>query len=124
MSKQLLFYSRTGLTGEVAERYNGTSIDNYDGESEYVLLFPTWGSARTGNYVPKPVTEFLSEHGHRLRAVIGLGNMNFGRDFCRGALEVSKTYNVPCLTEIDVVPTQSQDRKLKELFCPTISTND
>lgn len=107
MDNVLVYYSSTGVTRRIAEKLGGISIDEYDGANNYVLLFPSYGSPRTGGYIPRPVREFLAEHSERLVAVAGVGNLTFGSDFCYGAKIVSAKAQVPLIATIDMVPTES-----------------
>ena len=108
--KVLIYHSSTGVTRRVAEPLGGIPLSDYDGESEYILLFPSYGSPRTGGYVPHRVLDFLEEHSDNMVAVVGLGNITFGRDFCFGAEMVSERYGVPLLAKIDMVIAESERR--------------
>lgn len=114
MTKQLLYFSVTGVTRRAAEKFGGKPITEYDGESEYVLMLPSYGSPRSGEHVPKPVRVFLQEHSGRMVGVIGIGNRTFGSEFCMGAIYTAKDHNVPLVTTIDMVPSLEDNNKIKE----------
>ena len=40
--------------------------------------------------------------------VIGVGNRNFGADFCRAAYEINQNYGIPIVTTVDMVPTDQE----------------
>ena len=109
--KVLVYHSSTGVAKRVAEPLGGIPLAEYDGESEYILLFPSYGAPRTGGYVPHKVLHFLEEHSDNMIAVVGLGNITFGKDFCFGAKMVSDHFGVPLLAKIDMVIAES-DRKI------------
>lgn len=107
LTKQVVYWSSTGVTNRVAKLFDGDILDNYSG-GEYVLLFPSYGQPRTGNHVPPQVKKFLREHHGNLIGVIGVGNVVFGPEFCLGAKKVARKFGVPLLATIDVVPTAQQ----------------
>ena len=76
---------------------------------------PTYGSPRSGGYVPSAVQKFLEENSEYLDGVIGVGNSTFGPDFCKGARIVSGAYKTPLIMEIDVVPSAEQAERLTQL---------
>lgn len=104
---QLVYWSQTGITKRVAEKFGGIELSDYE-NGPYVLILPSYGSPRTGNYVPTAVKKHLAKHGDCLVGVIGVGNSNFGPDFCKGAWRVSRRFKVPLLLNIDMVPTTDQ----------------
>lgn len=110
----IVYWSGSGITSSIAERYGGVPLKEYVKGQPFTLVFPTYGSPRTGGYVPSAVQEFLGFHGHCMDAVIGVGNTTFGYDFCKGAWMVSGAYGVPVLACIDVVPSKDQAEILEE----------
>lgn len=107
---KLLYWSATGLCKAQAERLGGIPIHEYDGNSEYILMFPSYGAPRTGNHVPPAVKKFLKFNGSRMRGVVGFGNIIFGPEFCLGAVKVAKKFQVPVVASIDMVPTDYQEQ--------------
>lgn len=104
---KVVYWSSTGITRRLAERFDGVSLDEYEG-GDFVLVFPSYGAPRTGNHVPPRVKRFLREHGDGLRAVVGVGNRTFGPEFCLGARKVADRWGVPLLAAVDVVPTAEE----------------
>lgn len=107
-----MYFSRTGITANIANRFDGIPLKQYKGDAPYVLLIPSYGQPRTGNHLPKEVKQFLKQHHENMKAVIGMGNRTFGREFCLGAHKIAQHYNVPLLAEIDLVPTESQTKHI------------
>lgn len=113
IAKSLVYHSVTGVTQRIAEQLGGIPLADYDG-GDYILVFPSYGSPRTGGYVPPVVKRFLAEHSERLSGVIGVGNIIFGSDFCLGALQAADRFSVPLLTKIDMVPSTEQLQLIRE----------
>lgn len=97
--------SKTGTTAMALQSFSPIKMKDYT-LGAFILAFPSYGSPRTGGYVPKNVQNFLDFNSHNLVGVVGVGNRTFGSDFCRGAYEVAEHYDVPIITNIDVVPTK------------------
>lgn len=74
----------------------------------YVLMFPTYGGGHLEGAIPTRVKDFLNvpENRSLLKAVIGVGNRNFGSAFCLGTRLVAHKCNVPILHEVEVFGTQ------------------
>lgn len=108
----LVYFSLTGVSKRLAKPLGGVPLDEYTGGA-FVVVVPTYGSPRTGGYVPKPVKAFLAEHGALCAGVVGVGNRNFGPDFCKGAHLVAERFNVPLITAVDVVPYQDDIDKIR-----------
>lgn len=114
LPRVLVYHSGSGVTERVARRFDGLSLDEYTGEGDVVLMVPSYGSPKTGNYVPRKVKQFLKIHKDKVVSVVGIGNRTFGSDFCKGAVRISEKLGVPVVTLIDVVPTQSELDLIKE----------
>lgn len=68
----------------------------------YVLVVPTYGGGaslggRRTPSVPRQVSSFLmsGENASYMRAVISGGNMNFGQDYGRAGMLISRRFDVP-----------------------------
>ena len=70
----------------------------------YVLMTPTYGSPTT-SHVPKIVQQFLNNNGNTIIGVIGTGNTNFGKDYCKAAHIISNKYQVPILHRVELMGT-------------------
>lgn len=108
---QVVYWSSTGITKRVAERFNGVPLEQYQG-GDYVLVVPSYGAPRTGNYVPTAVKKFLGETGDCLVGVIGVGNTNFGSDFCLGAVRIAERWGVPLIAKVDLVPSVEDEEAI------------
>lgn len=80
---------------------------------KYVLVVPTYGS---GNHkIPPQVKKFLAKNHHLLYGVIGTGNINFNIEYCLAAREISETYQVPLLAEVELAGMESDIKKLQAI---------
>ena len=106
--------STTGGTRSVARRLNTPTahIDQYDTERPYILMVPSYGSPRTGGYIPKQVQHFLDKHGDSIVGVIGTGNLCFQEDYCKAAHLIARRHNVPVLWRIDL---RGDDRDIQSI---------
>ena len=107
---QLVYWSSTGVTKRVAERFNGIPLEQYQG-GDYVLVVPSYG-----NYVPVAVKKFLGETGDCLTGVIGVGNTNFGSDFCLGAVRIAERWGVPLIAKVDLVPSVEDEEAITKFL--------
>lgn len=91
------------LTGPVATR-------------DYVLLVPTYGGGSEKSAIPKQVKSFLNLPGNRsfLRGVVGLGNTNFGDNFCKAADIISAKTGVPIIARVEIFGTPEDVEIVKE----------
>ena len=74
---------------------------------EYVLVVPTYGGGAEGPAIPKPVRVFLNNPANRdlLRGVIGTGNTNFGKHYCKAADMISAKTGVPIIARVEITGT-------------------
>ena len=106
MSKpEILYWSSTGVTRRVAEEFGGKPLDSYEG-GDFILVLPTYGAPGNRTHAPASVKRLLSEHSENLVGVIGVGNTNFGPDFCALAKYISREYRVELITCVDLFLTQ------------------
>ena len=125
MSIQLVYFSNySGNTKRFVEKLSGNAIripidwDNgpiklsYD----YVLLVPTYGGGSEKSAIPRQVRHFLNipENRDNLRGVIGLGNTNFGDNFCKAAEIISKKTGVPVIAKVEIFGTDDDVIKVNE----------
>lgn len=104
----IVYWSGSGITERVAKKVGGVHLNDYVPDQPFTLIVPTYGSPRTGGYIPDAVVQFLNMHGHCMDAVVGVGNTTFGEDFCYGAKVIASAFEVPLAMMIDVVPTDTQ----------------
>lgn len=112
----VLYYSGTGITQRAAQPVGGQPIDQYDGESPYLLFVPSYGAPKTGNYIPPAVQRFLTTYGNNIVGVVGIGNLTFGEDYCKAATEISLYYRVPIIARIDLVPTPNDYKAINQFL--------
>lgn len=95
--------------------YNESFITITNGDYEdgpYFLAFPSYGSPRTGGYVPSEVYRFLDDNPAPA-GIIGVGNRTFGEDFCKGADLMGYALQIPVVSRVDVALTlENQDEIL------------
>lgn len=86
------------------------SIYDYDKESKYILVTPTYGQ---GN-VPDEVEKFLADNHANMLAVISGGNRNWGMRYARSGDLISKKYNVPLLVKFELRGKKYEIPKIKK----------
>lgn len=112
MTNQLVYWSGTGVTKRIAEMLGGIPLDEYKG-GDFILMFPSYGSPQTGGYIPPAVDRFLDKHWLSMTGIVGVGNLTFGEDFCRGSRVLSAFVGVPHIAEIDMVPSYQQIKTIE-----------
>lgn len=85
----------------------------------YVLITPTYGGGsslggvvmetRRAPSVPRQVSRFLfaGDNAEYMRAVMAGGNMNFGSDYGRAGMLISKKFDVPYVWRFELRGTES-----------------
>jgi protein involved in ribonucleotide reduction len=117
----IVYYSnRSGNTKRFVESLgyeNAYSVyDIMSAKNEYVLFVPTYGAGAGDYAVPRAVATFLNIKSNRdlLRGVVGFGNTNFGKDFCKAAKIISKKTGVPILGKVELFGTPEDVIEIKE----------
>jgi protein involved in ribonucleotide reduction len=114
------FSNRSGNTKRFVEKLgyeNSYSVEQLPlATREYVLFVPTYGSGNNDYAIPKPVATFLNIKTNRdlLRAVVGFGNMNFGKDYCKAAKLIAKKTGVPILGTVELFGTPQDVETIRE----------
>jgi protein involved in ribonucleotide reduction len=82
----------------------------------FVILLPTYGGGSEGKSVPQQVKKFLDVPGNAalLRGVIGSGNTNFGKDYCRAAKIISARFAIPLLYTFEIFGTPDDHEAVHE----------
>lgn len=115
MNKPLIVYwsSNSGGTKRVAEALATKAVElaDYDNESPYVLMTPTYDQPR-GGFTPKPVQQFLDEHAQLMVGVAATGNLNFQDYYCQAGKDISKEHGVPIVHRIDIMGTADDYRTI------------
>jgi protein involved in ribonucleotide reduction len=85
-------------------------------EQEYVLMVPTYGGGSDKSSIPKQVVKFLNIPNNRtnLRAIVGLGNTNFGEHYCKAAEMISAKTGAPVIARVEIFGTNDDVIKVKE----------
>lgn len=92
---------------KIPARYRKRRSEPMVAAKEFVIFSPTYKSERDHNYVPRCLKEFLStyDNAELIRGVVGIGNINFGSDYCKSADVISERFNVPILGKIELSGT-------------------
>lgn len=116
MSKpEILYWSSTGVTRRVAEEFGGKPLDSYEG-GDFILVLPTYGSPGDRLHAPASVKRLLKQHHENLVGVIGVGNTNFGPDFCALARYIALEYEVPLIACVDLFTTQDNYDSIQDFL--------
>lgn len=85
-------------------------------QNRYVLFVPTYGGGSETHAIPKQVRSFLNVESNRERlvAVVGLGNTNFGEDYCKAADMIAAKAGVPILGRVEIFGTEEDTITIKE----------
>lgn len=99
----VVYYSRFKNTIKMLNKLNidiqKISLDDYDGNENFVLITPTYGIGE----IPEAVDEFLKVHHANMLGVISSGNRNWGMRFARSGQLISEKYNVPWLYKYELI---------------------
>lgn len=116
----IYFSNRSGNTKRFVENLgyeNSYSVEQLPlATREYILFVPTYGGGNNDYAVPRPVATFLNVKTNRdlLRGVVGFGNMNFGKDYCKAAKIIAKKTGVPILGMVEIFGTQQDIEIIRE----------
>jgi protein involved in ribonucleotide reduction len=82
----------------------------------YVLFVPTYGGGSESHAIPKQVRSFLNIESNRQKmvAVVGLGNTNFGEDYCKAADMIAAKTGVPILGRVEIFGTEEDVNTINE----------
>ena len=126
MSIQIVYFSNhSGNTKRFVDKLDNSSIRipiNWNPASpvyanaEYVLMVPTYGGGSERSAIPKQVKSFLNIEENRdlLRGVVGLGNINFGDNYCKAADLIAQKTGVPVIAKVEIFGTDDDVNKVKE----------
>jgi protein involved in ribonucleotide reduction len=117
----IIYYSnRSGNTKRFA---NKLGIENtysvYEvpvATKDYILFVPTYGAGNKDHHVPQAVRTFLSikTNANHLRGIVGFGNTNFGKTYCKAAEIIAKKFGVPILGRVELFGTPEDVEEIKE----------
>lgn len=126
MSIQIIYFSNySGNTKRFVDKLDTSAIRipiDWDpahpvyAEREYVLMVPTYGGGSEKSAIPRQVRKFLNIPDNRalLRGVVGLGNTNFGDNYCKAADIISKKAGVPVIAKVEIFGTDDDVIKVNE----------
>lgn len=111
----IVYWSQTGVTQRVVKPLGGVPLEEYSG-GPCLIAIPSYGSPRTGNYVPARIREFLKNNHENIIGIIGVGNRTFGSEFCLGAYRAARKLGVPVVAAVDMVPTRDDIDKIQDFL--------
>lgn len=125
MIKIVYFSNYSGNTKKFVEKLDKDSIripinqkdtDPITVTQRYVLFVPTYGGGSDKSAIPRQVKTFLNVESNRnnLVAVVGLGNTNFGKDYCKAAELIAAKTGVPILGRVEIFGTEEDTITIKE----------
>lgn len=136
---EIVYFSHySGNTKKFVEKItdNATRIPIKWDESEplivdkpYVLFVPTYGGGNDNHVVPKQVVKFLNilDNRQNIKAVVGMGNTNFGEHYCRGADVIARKTGVPVIYRVEITGTLDDvvevNKRMELLWQTTVTTN-
>jgi protein involved in ribonucleotide reduction len=123
--KIVYFSNYSGNTKKFVEKLDKDSIripinqkdtDPITVTQRYVLFVPTYGGGSDKSAIPRQVKTFLNVESNRnnLVAVVGLGNTNFGKDYCKAAELIAAKTGVPILGRVEIFGTEEDTITIKE----------
>ena len=82
----------------------------------YVLIVPTYGGGSESHAVPRSVIKFLNikENRDQLKGIIGMGNTNFGRHYCRAAEIIAMKTGAPIIYKVELLGTLDDVNEVNE----------
>ncbi|MFA9414548.1 MULTISPECIES: class Ib ribonucleoside-diphosphate reductase assembly flavoprotein NrdI [unclassified Streptococcus] len=99
---KLVFFTITGQTRRFIAKLNMaeqalelTPSTMVTLDEEFILVCPTYEDG------VDHIDDFLDDHKAQLKGLIGIGNRNFGPDFCHLAKRYATTYQVPLLYTLE-----------------------
>lgn len=110
MALVVYYSSESGNTERLVKKIGFDSLHVASGDSAtepYVLIVPSYCGGKSQGVVHNDIVNFLNKESNRklLKGVVGTGNTNFGRYYCRSAEAVAKKCKVPLLQKIEVFGT-------------------
>lgn len=85
--------------------YPATNINNAEPpQHPYILITPTYtGNPNKGGYLPSQLRHWLNNKNaqQNLVGIIGTGDINWGKEFCAAADELSAQHGAPVLYRVD-----------------------
>ena len=125
MTSIVYFSNYSGNTKRFVEKLDEDSIripinqkdtDPIIVTQRYVLFVPTYGGGSEKSAIPRQVKTFLNVESNRnnLVAVVGLGNTNFGEDYCKAAEMIADKTGVPILGRVEIFGTEEDVNTINE----------
>jgi protein involved in ribonucleotide reduction len=68
----------------------------------YLLVVPTYGASDGTGMVPHQVKKFLEKNSAVMAGVVAMGNRNFGDEFAKAGMIISRRFKVPYLYNVEL----------------------
>lgn len=114
---RLVFFSLTGQTrrfiaklGMAEQALELTPSNQLSLDEEFFFICPTYEVG------VEHVDDFLTDHKNLLKGLIGIGNRNFGPDFCHLAKRYAETYHIPLLYTLEFNGTSDDVEYVKGIL--------
>lgn len=114
---QLVFFSLTGQTRRFLTKLDMAEQamelkpgQNLSVNQDFVLVCPTYESG------VDHVDQFLAQHKAFCKGIIGIGNRNFGPDYCHLAKRYAATYQIPLLYTLEFSGTPDDVAAVKGIL--------
>ena len=130
MSIDFVYFSNySGNTKRFIEKLDDGNINIYripiassdglnypDSGNGYILFVPTYGGGSERSAIPRQVRKFLNvpTNRERLKGVVGLGNTNFGDNYCKAADLIAQKTGVPVLARVEIFGTDDDVTRVNE----------
>lgn len=114
---QLVFFSLTGQTRRFLTKLDMLELaielkpgQSYQLNQDFVLICPTYESG------VDHVDQFMDQHKTFCKGIIGIGNRNFGPDFCHLAKGYAASHQVPLLYTLEFSGTPDDVATVKGIL--------
>lgn len=119
------YSSSSGNTKRLVGKIGFESLNIQDEEiinQDYILIVPSYCGGGEQGVVHPDIVRFLNieQNRCRLKGVIGVGNTNFGKHYCRSAIAVAEKCKVPLLQKIEVFGTEDDVVEARQNIMKTL----
>lgn len=130
MSLDFVYFSNySGNTKRFIEKLDNGNINIYripiagddqllypDSGSGYILFVPTYGGGSERSAIPRQVRRFLNvpQNREHLNGIVGMGNTNFGDNYCKAADLIAQKTGVPVLAKVEIFGTDDDVTRVNE----------
>lgn len=115
---KIIYHSLTGNIKRFLSKskYNNQSFELLTGEEiideKFILITYTIGNGE----IPQIVEKFMRKNYYNCKGLIGSGNRNWGKNFCKSVYKLNDTYNIPVLLTFETSGTKKDIIKFHEII--------